>query len=345
MRKNALRRWWEHHLTISVAMTETGTVRTLRLRAAWPVFAIIFAVSGWAGMMIAGDLAGARLKASLTGNTEVQYYLDIIADLRATRDAEREQLKTLAQEIGILQARLDRFNALTAKLKADGALFSDTIGPEGKGGIDIPEPKRVPDVAALVGQMEKTRDRADYTELALETTLAMAIRASLGPQIDTDTGIPYFWPIMTATYRLTSPFGWRIDPLHGRRAWHAGMDFADRVGSPLVAAGDGTVTYSGWRMGYGNAVEITHKNGFMTRYAHMSRAIAKSGTKIKAGDLVGLLGNSGRSTGPHLHFEIRRNNVALSPFAFIRGTRTEAMQMAKSGRGDELLRDWKRASK
>jgi murein DD-endopeptidase MepM/ murein hydrolase activator NlpD len=288
-------------------------------------------------------LAGARLKASLTGNTEVQYYLDMIAELRAQRDAEREQLKTIAQELGVLQTRLDRFNALTAKLKADGALFSETIGPENKGGVDIPAPTRVPEVAKLLGDMEGVRDRADFAELALETTLAMAIRSSLGPQID--TGIPYFWPIMTASYRLTSPFGWRFDPFHRRRAWHAGMDFADRVGSPLVAAADGTVTYSGWRMGYGNTVEITHKNGFMTRYAHMSRAIAKNGTRIQAGDLVGLLGNSGRSTGPHLHFEVRRNGVALNPFPFVRGTRSEAMQQAQNGRGEELLRSWRRAAK
>ncbi len=343
MAHNLLKRWWNHHLTLSVAMTETGAVHTLRIRAAWPVFAVIFAISGWGGMMIAGDLAGARLKASLTGNTEVQYYLDIIAELRAQRDAEREQLKTIAQELGVLQTRLDRFNALTRKLKADGALFSENIDAEDKGGIDFPAPERIPEVNALLGQVETVRDRADFAELALETTLAMAIRASLGTQID--TGIPYFWPIMTANYRLTSPFGWRLDPLHGRRAWHAGMDFADRVGSPLVAAADGIVTYNGWRMGYGNTVEITHKNGFMTRYGHMSRAIAKNGTRIVAGDLVGLLGNSGRSTGPHLHFEVRRNGVALNPFPFVRGTRNEAMELAQSGRGEELLRSWRRAGR
>ncbi len=338
-----LRRWWNHHFTISVALTETGGVHTLKLRAAWPVFAVVFALSGWGGMMIAGDLAGARLKASLTGNTEVQYYLDIIAELRAQRDAEREQLKTIAQELGVLQARLDRFNALANKLKADGTLFSESIGPEQKGGIEISAPKLVPNVATLLGDVNKVQDRADFAELALETTLAMAIRASLGPQ--NDTGIPYFWPMMTASFRLTSPFGWRIDPIHNRRAWHAGMDFADKVGSPIVAAADGVVSFSGWRMGYGNSVEIKHKNGFMTRYAHMSRAIAKEGTRIQAGDLVGLLGNTGRSTGPHLHFEIRRNDVALNPFPFVRGTRSEALQQAQSGRGQQLLRDWKRAGR
>jgi murein DD-endopeptidase MepM/ murein hydrolase activator NlpD len=343
MTPQQLRAWWNHHLTLSVAFTETGGVHTLRLRAAWLVFVAVFAVSGWVGMMLAGDLAGARLKANLTGNTEVQYYLDIIAELRAQRDAEREQLKTIAQELGVLQARLDRFNALANKLKADGILFSGTIGAEQKGGFDIPEPKVTPDVKAVLGEVNQVQDRADFAELALETTLAMAIRASLGSQVD--TGIPYFWPLMTAGYRLTSPFGWRIDPVHGRRAWHAGMDFADRVGSPVVAAADGVVTFSGWRMGYGNTVEITHKNGFMTRYAHLSRAIATEDTRVQAGDLIALLGNTGKSTGPHLHFEVRRNDVALNPFPFVRDTRQEAFEQAQNGRGEQLLRDWRRASR
>jgi murein DD-endopeptidase MepM/ murein hydrolase activator NlpD len=338
-----LRAWWNHHLTLSVAMTETSGVHTLRVRAAWLIFVAVFAVSGWVGMMLAGDLAGARLKANLTGNTEVQYYLDMIAELRAQRDAEREQLKTIAQELGVLQARLDRFNALGNKLKADGILFSDTIGNEQKGGYDIPPLQNTPDVNAVLGQVNQVQDRADFTELALETTLAMAIRASLGTQ--PDTGIPYFWPLMTASYRLTSPFGWRIDPVHGNRAWHAGMDLADEVGSPVVAAADGLVTFSGWRMGYGNAVEITHKNGFMTRYGHLSRTIAAEGNRVQAGDLIALLGNTGKSTGPHLHFEVRRNDIALNPFPFIRETRQEAFEQAQNGRGNQLLRDWRRASR
>ncbi len=341
MTPNQLRRWWNHHLTLSVAFTETGGIHTLRIRAAWFAFALMFTLSGWVGMMMAGDLAGARLKASITGNTEVQYYLDIISELRAQRDAEREQLRTIAQELGVLQTRLDRFNALANKLKADGILFSGTIGEEQKGGFDIPAPATVPRVEALLGEVGQVQDRADQAELALETTLAMAIRASLGSQID--TGIPYFWPMMTASYRLSSPFGWRIDPVHRRRAWHAGMDFADRVGTPIVAAADGIVTFSGWRMGYGNTVEITHKNGFMTRYGHLSRAVAKEDTRVQAGDLIALLGNTGRSTGPHLHFEVRRNDIALNPYPFIRDTRQEALELARTGRTEQLLQDLRRA--
>ena len=162
-----LRRWWNHHVTLSVALTETSGLHTLRIRAAWLVFVAVFALSGWLGMMVAGDLAGARLKASLTGNTEVQYYLDMIAELRAQRDAEREQLRTIAQELGVLQARLDRFNALANKLKADGTLLSDTIGSEQKGGYNVPAPKTTPDLNAITGEVAQVQDRADFAELAL----------------------------------------------------------------------------------------------------------------------------------------------------------------------------------
>jgi murein DD-endopeptidase MepM/ murein hydrolase activator NlpD len=338
-----LQQWWQHRFTLSVALTETGGVHTLRIRAAWLVFVALFAVSGWLGMVLAGDLAGARLRATFTGNTEIQYYLDIIAELRAQRDAEREQLRTIAQQLGVLQARLDRFDALGNKLKNEGTLLTDTIGDEGKGGLNIPAPTTLPDVATLTNQVAAVTGRADFAELALETSLAMAIRASLGPSID--TGIPYLWPLMSANYRLSSPFGWRRDPVHGTRAWHAGMDMADRVGQPVIAAADGTVVYAGWRMGYGQMVEVQHKNGFSTRYAHLSKTIGREGQRVSAGDLIALLGNTGRSTGAHLHFEVRRNDNALNPFPFIRETRSEVFAQARQGQGEALLKNFRQRAR
>ncbi len=340
MLPRSIRQWWEYKLLLTVALTDTGNVHTLRVRAAWLVFAVVFAVSGWLGMVLAGDLAGARLKATLTGNTEVQYYLDMIAELRAQRDAEREQLRTIAQELGVLQARLDRFDALGNKLKSDGTLLSDTIGPEGKGGFGVVAPSTLPSVEEITQRVAQVQEKADFAELSLETALAMIIRASLGPQID--TGIPYLWPLMSTGYRLSSPFGWRIDPVHGNRAWHAGMDMADKQGQPVIAAADGLVVFSGWRMGYGNMVEVQHKNGFSTRYAHLFKAIAKEGQRVQAGDLIALLGNTGKSTGAHLHFEVRRNDNALNPFPFIRETRQEVYGRAQQGEGEALLKNWRK---
>lgn len=333
----------EHRLFISVALTETGGVHSLRFRSIWLVAVVVFACSGWLGMILAGDLAGARIKAAITGDTETKYYIDMIAELRAQRDAEREQMRAIAQQLGVLQARLDRFDALGNKLKAEGTLLTEAPDNEGKGGPEIALPRTLPTLDDIRQQVAATSDKADFAEAALETSLAMAIRNSLGTVAG--GAIPYLWPLMSERGRPTSSFGWRVDPVHGGRAWHAGMDLADAIGSPIVAAADGVVSFSGWRMGYGNLVEIKHQNGFSTRYGHLSKAIAKEGQRVNAGDLVALLGNSGRSTGPHLHFEVRKGDAALNPYPFVKDTRAEVIQQARSGRGQELLSQWKNSSK
>lgn len=326
----------------------------MHLRTAWLVFAAVFAVSGWLGMVLAGDLARARLTATLTGNTEIKYYLDMITELRSQRDAERQQMRTIAQQLGVLQARLDRFDALGNKLKAEGTIIEvsgtedlegeggTALTADGKGGPIEPGPSTLPDMDTIRQQVGELTEKADFAEIALETSLALAIRSSLGSSAG--GGIPFLWPVLTDTYHLSSPFGWRSDPLRGLRAWHAGMDIADRIGSPVTAAADGVVIFVGWRMGYGNLVEIKHENGFTTRYGHLYKPVAYTGQRVNAGDLIALMGSTGRSTGPHLHFEVRKDENPLNPLAFIKDTRYEVMQQARAGRGQQLLADWKKSN-
>ncbi|QRM55616.1 M23 family metallopeptidase [Sinorhizobium sp. BG8] len=116
---------------------------------------------------------------------------------------------------------------------------------------------------------------------------------------------------------VTSRFGNRTDPFLGRLALHAGIDFRARVGTEIHATGAGTVLTAGATGGYGNMVEISHGNGVTTRYAHLSRVLVKAGDKVEAGDPVGLSGTTGRSTGPHLHYEVRRNGKAIDPMRFL----------------------------
>lgn len=124
-------------------------------------------------------------------------------------------------------------------------------------------------------------------------------------------GIPNVLP--ASMEMISSGFGYRRDPFNGRAAMHAGLDFRGPIGTPIHAAAKGKVSFVGRRGGYGNVVEIRHGNGLMTRYAHMSKFKAKVGQPVEAGDVVGLIGSTGRSTGPHLHFEVRINNRAVNP--------------------------------
>jgi murein DD-endopeptidase MepM/ murein hydrolase activator NlpD len=129
------------------------------------------------------------------------------------------------------------------------------------------------------------------------------------------TGIPQVMPADISM--ISSGFGYRSDPFHGGAAMHAGLDFRGPVGAPIHAAAKGTVTFVGTKTGYGKVVEISHGNGMLTRYAHMSAQRARVGQQVAAGDVIGQIGSTGRSTGPHLHFEVRIHDRAVNPRPFL----------------------------
>ncbi len=127
--------------------------------------------------------------------------------------------------------------------------------------------------------------------------------------------IPQFMPADLNS--MSSGFGYRRDPFRGTAAMHSGLDFSAPHGSPIRSAADGRVSFVGWKSGYGKVVEIDHGGGMVTRYAHMSRFNSTVGTEVDAGDVIGAIGSTGRSTGPHLHFEVRINNKAVNPRPFL----------------------------
>lgn len=130
---------------------------------------------------------------------------------------------------------------------------------------------------------------------------------------------------------ISSGFGYRSDPFTGEAAMHSGLDFRGPMGAPIHAAADGTVSFAGTKAGYGNAVEISHGNGMITRYAHMSAFKARVGQAVAAGDVIGAIGSTGRSTGPHLHFEVRIGDRAVNPRPFLEGNRNVLETSQRSG--------------
>lgn len=121
---------------------------------------------------------------------------------------------------------------------------------------------------------------------------------------------------------ISSSYGYRSDPFTGASAFHAGLDFPGPIGSPIYAAAKGKVIFAGQRQGYGNCVEISHGNGLMTRYAHLSGLRARVGQEIEAGSIIGAMGNTGRSTGSHLHFEVRIHDKPVNPRPFLVAAQT-----------------------
>ena len=116
---------------------------------------------------------------------------------------------------------------------------------------------------------------------------------------------------------LTSGYGVRSDPFRGRAAMHAGIDLAGPVGTPIYATADATVDRSQWANGYGNLIELNHGRGIQTRYGHLTRSIVRAGQRVKRGDLIGYMGSTGRSTGSHLHYEVRIDGKAVNPVPFM----------------------------
>ncbi len=144
--------------------------------------------------------------------------------------------------------------------------------------------------------------------------LSLARMSALENTLD---GIPQFTPTNPAATKVSSGFGYRRDPFTRRGAMHNGLDFKGPTGADIYAAAKGRVSFVGRKSGYGKVVEVSHGNGLMTRYAHMSKTIATQGQEVAAGDIIGLIGSTGRSTGPHLHFEVRLNNRPINPRPFL----------------------------
>ncbi len=128
-------------------------------------------------------------------------------------------------------------------------------------------------------------------------------------------GVPQVLP--ASLQYISSGFGYRTDPFDGAAAFHAGLDFRGPIGAPIYAAAKGVISFAGQRSGYGNCIEVSHGNGLLTRYAHMSEFHATVGQQVAAGAVIGAIGSTGRSTGPHLHFEVRINDRPVNPRPFL----------------------------
>lgn len=231
------------------------------------------------------------------------------------RDAELH-LNALAQRLGHMQAELLRLNALGQRLARMGGLdkreFDFTEGPAMGG----PEQARglssmsVPDFLKTLEQVSGQIERKSERLAALESSLLdKQLKAAVYP-----TG----WP--TQGGWVSSGFGQRSDPFTGRTAIHEGVDIASRFGSEIKAMGGGVVSFAGDKDGYGCTVEINHGNGYATRYAHCKSVLVRVGDRVTKGQGVALVGTTGRSTGPHLHFEVLRDGRAVNPSSYLKSS-------------------------
>ena len=228
----------------------------------------------------------------------------------AKRNAEAH-LNALAQRLGQMQAQMMRLNALGSRLTRmaglDAREFNFSVeaamgGPEKTAASSNP-PELMDSLDRLTREIERQQERLSALEnLLLDRKLNAAVT-------------PSGWPVDGGW--ISSGFGVRADPFNGHQSQHDGVDIASSMGSPVHAVGDGVVSHSGDKAGYGMLVEVTHESGLTTRYAHTSAVLVRVGDRVQKGQSIARVGTSGRSTGPHLHFEVVRNGTAVNPMRYL----------------------------
>jgi murein DD-endopeptidase MepM/ murein hydrolase activator NlpD len=232
-------------------------------------------------------------------------------------DARRElqeRLDAIASRVGQMNAHVIRLDALGRRLtemaNLDKGEFNFDSAPAvgGPEGLVEGAVATSPDLTSMLDDL--TRQIKDR-ERQLSVLESMISTRNLSRQI-----VPGGRPVMQGW--ISSYFGHRADPFTGRKAFHRGVDFAGPAGAQVVAVASGVVTYTKERFGYGRTVEINHGNGYVTRYAHNQKVLVGVGETVKKGQPIALIGSTGRSTGPHLHFEVLKQGRAVDPMSFVK---------------------------
>lgn len=289
-----------------------GGFRNLRLR-------------GWLGgilFLLVAALAGTNiyLLGFYSKSLALEHELEEAQKTIRTHDS---QVLSLAGKLQTLEEDIQRVQQFDAKLRVLMNIDKDTGG--GKDTDEEPAP--LPDVAGFLGNPAfLSRHRELFTrrmhslveELAdnanLEEVEQQALVTFLRANKDTLLSTPSIWPTQGF---LTSGFGWRKSPFSGSGKMHKGLDISNRIGTPVWAPARGTVTFVGSDGGYGICVLLDHGNNVVTRYAHLQKAVVREGQYVQRGDVIAAMGNTGRSTGPHLHYEVIVGGVPVNPMRYI----------------------------
>jgi murein DD-endopeptidase MepM/ murein hydrolase activator NlpD len=244
------------------------------------------------------------LARSIGGVTTEAEQQKVEAVYRDRLDALRQTLNSTVQEIRQLEALKNKFMDIATPTNLRDKFSRKD---EGRGGPWVPPRFQGNSSQPLNQDFSAALEEFSQTQAAVKN-LNEHWSKQLNWLYALPTGIP-----VGKDFRVTSGFGIRNDPFTGQLAMHEGLDFVADVGTPIIATAAGTVTRSGWDGSYGNVVEVTHIEGFTTRYAHLSKRLVETGQKVQRGETIANLGNTGRSTGPHLHYEVMRNDRVLNP--------------------------------
>ncbi len=273
----------------------------------------IFALGLLASALALGVLLGQR---SMARMALVNPGLALLAEqeqVAKLRSQLQDRVDALAVRLGAINANVIRLNALGKQLTQMANINSrefdfDNDPPEGGSDSDsVGRQAQIPDLTVMIDELARRVEVRGAQFASLEDVIAgRELSAEIKP-----SGRP------VRDGYITSYFGERMDPFNGEEAFHKGVDFSSDAGADVLAVASGIVTYAGPREGYGNLVEINHGNGYLTRYAHNEQVLVKVGEEVERGQALAIVGSTGHSTGPHVHFEVLKEGRQIDPMAFV----------------------------
>ncbi len=296
---------------------KSGRVKQFDLRHPMVVAAALLVVFGIVGGAFSvGVGLGARHGAANPLDKLGNWSAELLSQQAQIEDVKRvlqEKVNALALRVGQMNANVIRVNALGKRLTRmaninDGEF--DFGNPPALGGADSGadgQPAQIPSLTAMVDDLQTQLSSREQQLGVLENLI---LTRELNKQV-----YPEGRPVQDGW--ISSYFGRRADPFTGYTAVHKGLDFAGPEGTKVVSVAAGLVTYAGERSGFGEMVEINHGNGMATRYCHNEKLLVKQGDMVRKGQELALMGSTGRSTGPHLHFEVLKNGTQVDPLRFI----------------------------
>jgi len=240
-------------------------------------------------------------------NQEIQMQRDLINKTRFNAQAD---LDALAARLGEIQAHATRLNALGQKLVKLAKLDPGEFNFEEPPGVGGPEEADATINVDFGSEIDSVISELEDREQQLSVLENILVSSHMKEEV-----FPEGRPIKRGW--ISSYYGTRTDPFTGKLQFHKGMDFASKMGTDILAVAGGVVTWSSKRYGYGNLVEINHGNGYVTRYGHNSKLLVRVGDTVKKGQVIAKMGSTGRSTGPHVHFEVLQNGRQINPQRFV----------------------------
>ena len=296
-----------------------GKPRQLNLSGKSAVLAVACAVGVIGSIAFAGGYWFSAHTGSGVSVGEVAELTHELASERAKIETTRQQtedtLDALAIRIGQMNARVIRLDALGQRLTEMADLDDGEFNFAAVPAIGGPEEPNLSGSAVAVPEVLAAMNELDQQLNSREAQLGV-LESVLMNQNVSERVYPAGRPVKAGW--MSSYFGRRTDPFTGKPANHRGVDFAGKEGAEIIAVADGVVTWSSTRYGFGKLVEINHGNGYATRYAHNSENLVAVGDEVRKGQTVALMGDTGRATGPNLHFEVLKNGHRVNPVTFIR---------------------------